>query len=187
MKKLIVVSAPSGAGKTSIVHELLTHISSLSFSISACSRNKRMNEINGKDYYFLGVKGFQQKIKENAFIEWEEVYKNQFYGTLRSEVNRIWKLNKTAIFDVDVVGGLKLKHLYKKNCLSIFIMPPSLDILKSRLIKRGSESEKSLNVRLNNAEKEISRKDEFDKIIVNNDFKMACAEARKIVTKFINK
>ena len=187
MKKLIVVSAPSGAGKTSIVHDLLAHINSLSFSISACSRDKRKDEVNGKDYYFLGVKGFQKKIKENAFIEWEEVYKNQFYGTLKSELNRIWGLNKTAIFDVDVIGGLNLKDIYKKNCLSIFIMPPSLDILKSRLIKRGSESEKSLNLRLDNAEKEISRKNEFDKIIVNNDFKIACAEAKKIVTKFINK
>ena len=187
MKKLIVISAPSGAGKTSIVHDLLKQVPSLSFSISACSREKRKNEISGKDYYFIGVKAFQEKIAENAFIEWEEVYKNQFYGTLKSEINRIWSLNKAAIFDVDVIGGLNLKHMYKENCLAIFIMPPSFEILKGRLRKRGSESVQSLNIRLNNAKKEMLRKDEFDKIIINDNFNIACVETRKLVTKFITK
>ncbi len=187
MKKLIVISAPSGAGKTSIVHDLLTQVPSLSFSVSACSRKKRKNEIDGEDYYFLGINGFQKKILEDAFIEWEEVYKDQFYGTLKSEINRIWDLNKIAIFDVDVVGGLNLKKMYGKDCLAIFIMPPSIDILRGRLIKRGSESEKTLNIRLNNAKKEMMRKDEFDKIIINNEFDVACQETKKIVTKFIRK
>tara|TARA_Y100001954_G_C15816713_1_gene607907 strand:- start:3402 stop:3965 length:564 start_codon:yes stop_codon:yes gene_type:complete len=187
MKKLIVISAPSGAGKTSIVRDLLTQVPSLNFSISACSRQKRKGEINGKDYYFLGVKGFQEKIAEDAFIEWEEVYKNQFYGTLKSEINRIWDLNKIAIFDVDVVGGLNLKSMYGKNCLAIFIMPPSFDVLRGRLIKRGSESDKSLNIRLDNAKKEMLRKDEFDKIIINDEFNLACMQTKKIVTKFIQK
>ena len=130
MGKLIVISAPSGAGKTSIVHHLLKEIPNLSFSVSACSRGKRAKEIDGKDYHFLGVNGFKKKIEDNAFLEWEEVYENQFYGTLKSEVGRIWDEGKTVIFDVDVVGGLNIKKQYPKECLSVFIMPPSIDVLK---------------------------------------------------------
>ena len=155
MKKLIVISAPSGAGKTSIVHYLLKNMPELSFSISACSRNKRANETDGKDYHFLGVDGFKNKIKENAFLEWEEVYENQFYGTLKSEVEIILNEGKTVIFDVDVVGGLNIKKQYPKESLAIFIMPPSMDVLRERLSGRGSESEESLQIRLENAEKEI--------------------------------
>ena len=129
MGKLIVISAPSGAGKTSIVHHLLKNMPELSFSVSACSREKRDNETHGKDYYFLGVEGFQNKIKEDAFLEWEEVYENQYYGTLKSEIERIWSEGKTVIFDVDVIGGLNIKKQYPKECLSLFIMPPSFDVL----------------------------------------------------------
>ena len=148
MGKLIVISAPSGAGKTSIVHQLLKFIPELSFSVSASSRERRGNEVDGKDYYFLGVEGFQKKIKEDAFLEWEQVYENQYYGTLKSEIKRIWSEGKIVIFDVDVVGGLNIKKQYPKECLSIFIMPPSIEVLAERLIGRGSESDESVKKKI---------------------------------------
>ena len=185
MGKLIVISAPSGAGKTSIVRYLLNELPNLCFSISACSRVKRVNEVDGKDYYFLGVEGFKQKIKEGAFLEWEEVYENQFYGTLKSEVERIWKAEKTAIFDVDVLGGINIKKQYPSECLSIFIMPPSLEVLRERLSGRGSESEESLAKRLGKAEEEISQNQEFDEVILNDDLQTACSETKKVITNFI--
>ncbi len=186
MGKLIVISAPSGAGKTSIVKYLLEKMENLSFSISACSRPKRANEVDEKDYYFLGVEGFQKKIKDNAFLEWEEVYTNQYYGTLKSEVERIWSAGKTVIFDVDVVGGLNIKKEYADNCLSIFIMPPSIEVLHERLSGRGSESEDSLQRRLDKAEMEIARNQEFDAVILNDDFDIACEETMEVITTFIN-
>lgn len=186
MGKLIVISAPSGAGKTSIVHHLLKNMPELSFSVSACSREKRDNETHGKDYYFLGVEGFQDKIKEAAFLEWEEVYENQYYGTLKSEIERIWSEGKTVIFDVDVIGGLNIKKQYPKECLSLFIMPPSVDVLRERLSGRGSESEKKLEMRLAKAEQEISKNQEFDKVILNDDFGIACEETMEVITNFIN-
>ena len=186
MGKIIVISAPSGAGKTSIVHYLLKNISELSFSISACSRDKRSNETDGEDYYFLSVEDFKTKIKENAFLEWEEVYKNQFYGTLKSEVERIFKKGGSAIFDVDVVGGLNIKKQYLKESLAIFIMPPSVDVLRERLKGRGSESEENLHIRIDTAEQEISRNNEFDIVILNDDFNIACQEIKEIITNFIN-
>ena len=186
MGKLIVISAPSGAGKTSIVHHLLKNMPELSFSVSACSREKRDNETHGKDYYFLGVEGFQNKIKEDAFLEWEEVYENQYYGTLKSEIERIWSERKTVIFDVDVIGGLNIKKQYPKECLSLFIMPPSVDVLRERLSGRGSESEAKLEMRLAKAEQEISKNQEFDKVILNDDFGIACEETIEVITNFIN-
>ena len=186
MGKLIVISAPSGAGKTSIVHHLLKNMPELSFSVSACSREKRDNETHGKDYYFLGVEGFQNKIKEAAFLEWEEVYENQYYGTLKSEIERIWSEGKTVIFDVDVIGGLNIKKQYPKECLSLFIMPPSVDVLRERLSGRGSESEAKLEMRLAKAEQEISKNQEFDKVILNDDFGIACEETMEVITNFIN-
>ena len=186
MGKLIVISAPSGAGKTSIVHHLLKNMPELSFSVSACSREKRDNETHGKDYYFLGVEGFQNKIKEAAFLEWEQVYENQYYGTLKSEIERIWSEGKTVIFDVDVIGGLNIKKQYPKECLSLFIMPPSVDVLRERLSGRGSESEKKLEMRLAKAEQEISKNQEFDKVILNDDFGIACEETMEVITNFIN-
>lgn len=186
MGKLIVISAPSGAGKTSIVRNLLKEMPSLSFSISACSREKRENEVDGKDYHFLGVEGFQNKIKEDAFLEWEQVYENQYYGTLKSEVERIWSEGKTVIFDVDVVGGLNIKKQYPKECLSLFIMAPSLEVLAERLIGRGSESDESLQKRLDKAEEEIARNQEFDVVILNDDLEIACKETMEVITNFIN-
>lgn len=185
MGKLIVISAPSGAGKTSIVHHLLDEIPVLSFSVSACSREKRANETEGKDYYFLGVEGFKNKIEEDAFLEWEQVYENQYYGTLKSEVGRIWEEQKTVIFDVDVVGGLNIKNQYPENCLSIFIMPPSIEVLRERLGGRGSESEEGLQKRLGKAAAEIARNQEFDKVVLNDDFQLACDEVKQLITKFI--
>ena len=186
MGKLIVISAPSGAGKTSIVHHLLKNMPELSFSVSACSREKRDNETHGKDYYFLGVEGFQNKIKEDAFLEWEEVYENQYYGTLNSEIERVWSEGKTVIFDVDVIGGLNIKKQYPKECLSLFIMPPSVDVLRQRLSGRGSESEAKLKIRLAKAEQEISKNQQFDKVILNDDFGIACEETMQVITNFIN-
>jgi len=184
--KLIVISAPSGAGKTSIVHQLLKDIPELYFSVSASSRERRENEIHGKDYYFLGVEGFQQKIKEDAFLEWEQVYENQYYGTLKSEIERIWSEGKTIIFDVDVVGGLNIKKQYPKECLSIFIMPPSLAVLAERLIGRGSDSDESVKKRLDKAEEEISKNNQFDTIILNDNFEIACEQTKEVITNFIN-
>ena len=185
MGKLIVISAPSGAGKTSIVHYLLKNIPELAFSVSACSREKRENEIHGEDYYFLGVDGFKNKIAENAFLEWEQVYQNQYYGTLTSETERIWSEGKAVIFDVDVEGGLNIKKQYPTECLSVFIMPPSLEVLQERLIARGSESADSLQERLDKAEEEIAKNQEFDRIILNDDFDIACKKTMEVIHNFI--
>ena len=185
MGKLIVISAPSGAGKTSIVKDILKKRKDISFSVSACSREKRDKENNGEDYYFLGLKQFQQKINEGAFLEWEEVYENQYYGTLKSEVEKIWSEGKTVLFDVDVVGGINIKNQYSKECLAIFIMPPSIISLRDRLESRGSESEKILEVRLAKAEKEISRNKEFDIVVLNDDFEIACKEVENTISRFL--
>lgn len=186
MGKLIVISAPSGAGKTSIVHYLLKELPNLCFSISATSRVKRDNEFDGKDYHFLGVEQFKQKIKEDAFLEWEEVYDNQYYGTLKSEIDRIWNIEKTVIFDVDVAGGINIKKQYPSECLSIFIMPPSIEVLKERLKNRGSESEESLAKRLSKAEEEISQNQKFDMVILNDDLQIACTETKEVIINFIH-
>ena len=185
MRKLIVISAPSGAGKTSIVHYLLKNMPELAFSVSACSREKRENEIHGEDYYFLDVESFKNKISENAFLEWEQVYKNQYYGTLNSEIERIWSAGKTVIFDVDVVGGINIKKQYLAECLAIFIMPPSLKVLQERLVARGSESDESLKKRLDKAEEEITKNQEFDSIILNDDFDIACKKTMEVIHNFI--
>ena len=185
MNKLIVISAPSGAGKTSIVKHLLKNMDALSFSVSACSRDKRENETDGKDYHFLGVEDFKKKIKEDVFLEWEEVYENQFYGTLKSEVQRVWNEGKAVIFDVDVAGGLNIKKQYTQECLSIFIMPPSVDVLRERLSGRGSETDEKIEVRLAKAEEEIAKNQKFDKVILNDDFEIACEETQEVISNFI--
>lgn len=184
--KSIIVSAPSGAGKTTIVHQLLQHNLNLEFSISACSRAQRPNEVHGKDYYFLGVDGFQEKIKNNELFEWEEVYTNQYYGTLNSELQRIWNNNKHIIFDVDVVGGLNLKSKFNKNALAIFIMPPTVEELEKRLRNRSTETEEKIQTRLNKAQQELARANEFDVVIVNDELEVAVQETIAAVQAFLN-
>tara|TARA_Y100001978_G_scaffold73087_1_gene65530 strand:+ start:767 stop:1348 length:582 start_codon:yes stop_codon:yes gene_type:complete len=184
--KAIIFSAPSGAGKTTIVKSLLANKLPLSFSISACSRQKRENEINGKDYHFLSLKDFKQKINEQAFIEWEEVYENNYYGTLKSEIERIWNDKKHVVFDVDVVGGLNLKKHFGNNALAIFIQPPSMDVLFKRLRNRATESEASLNKRIDKAKHEMTYSSSFDSIIINDQLKETIEVAEKKVKDFLN-
>ena len=184
--KCVIFSAPSGAGKTTIVHHLLAQNIGLEFSVSACSRDPRPNEIDGKDYYFLGVEKFKYKIKEDAFVEWEEVYKDNFYGTLKSEVERIWRNGHSVIFDVDVIGGLNLKKIFGENALAVFVEPPSEEELENRLRGRSTETEDKITQRLAKAREEISFSDKFDSILINDTLDTACAEAEVLVKKFLN-
>ncbi len=183
--KLIVVSAPSGAGKTTIVHYLMKQLPELEFSVSACSRKKRPNEKNGTDYYFLTVEAFKQKIEKKEFIEWEEVYPYQYYGTLKSELERIWDKGHPVIFDVDVLGGINIKKLYGKNCLALFIMPPSIEELKKRLVNRSTETEDSLKKRLERARREMSYANSFDVIIINDQLEKAQKQAEAEIREFL--
>jgi len=185
--KCIIFSAPSGAGKTTIVHNLLTRDLGLEFSVSACSRDPRPNEIDGKDYYFLGVEGFKEKIASDAFVEWEEVYTNNFYGTLKSEMERIWSQGKTVIFDVDVIGGLNLKKQFKEHALAIFVKPPSYEELEKRLRGRSTETEDKINQRMEKATKELAFAKEFDIVLVNDDLTTACDQAARFVREFLDK
>lgn len=184
--KCIIFSAPSGAGKTTIVHHLLNTIKQLEFSISACSREPRINEVDSKDYYFIGVDGFKAKIQANEFVEWEEVYTDNYYGTLRSELDRIWSNGHVVIFDVDVVGGMNLKEKLGENALSIFVQPPSVDALEARLRYRSTETEEKIQTRLSKAKLELSFADKFDVIILNDNLEDAFEEATQVVTNFIN-
>lgn len=185
MNKVIIVSAPSGAGKTTLVKHLLEQFPQLEFSISACSRPPRKNEINGKDYYFISVEEFQKKIKENQFIEWEEVYPNRYYGTLKTEIERIWNKNHVVLFDVDVKGGINLKKIFNKNAISIFIAPPSIEILKTRLEKRGTENAESIKIRLEKAEYEMTFANQFDYIIVNDNLNEAKENISTLIKNYI--
>jgi guanylate kinase len=184
--KSIIVSAPSGAGKTTIVHRLMTKIPALAFSISACSRSARPMEQEGKDYYFLGVEGFKKAIENQEFIEWEEVYTNHYYGTLSREVQRLWDEGKVIIFDVDVVGGLNLKALFKEHALSVFIKPPSIEILEKRLRARETESEERIALRIKKSSWELSQAESFDVCILNEDLEKAVSEAITQVNQFIS-
>ncbi|MEY5133673.1 MAG: hypothetical protein RLZZ198_1677 [Bacteroidota bacterium] len=184
--KSIIVSAPSGAGKTTIVHQLMTEIPALAFSISACSRSARPMEQEGKDYYFLGVEGFKKAIENHEFIEWEEVYTDHYYGTLRREVQRLWDEGKVIIFDVDVVGGLNLKALFKEHALSVFIKPPSVEILEKRLRARETESEERIALRIKKSAWELSQAESFDVCILNDDLEKAVSDAKTQVTRFIS-
>lgn len=185
--KCVIFSAPSGAGKTTIVHYLLTHLRELEFSVSACSREPRHNEVDGKDYYFLGVEGFKKKITEGAFIEWEEVYADNYYGTLISELDRIWKNGHVVIFDVDVIGGLNLKRKLKDHALAVFVQPPSVEALEKRLRHRSTETEEKIQTRLAKAKLELSYVDQFDVKLLNDRLETACEEAKEIVKEFISK
>ncbi|PJJ54637.1 guanylate kinase [Hymenobacter chitinivorans] len=184
--KIIAFSAPSGAGKTTIVHRLMEQIPELSFSISACTRDKRgRTEANGKDYYFISVQEFQEKIRHDEFVEWEEVYEGAFYGTLKSEIERIWESGKHAILDVDVKGGLSIKEFYKDRALAVFVKPPSLEVLEQRLRTRATDSASSISARLYKANFELTFEDRFDVTVVNDDLDHATEQAAKLVREFI--
>ncbi len=183
--KLIIFSAPSGAGKTTIVQNLLTKIPELEFSISATTRKARGDEKDGKDYYFITKEEFLHLIAKKHFVEFEEVYSGTFYGTLRTEIERIWAKGKTVIFDIDVEGGLHLKRKYGKSALAIFVQPPSFEILKERLTGRGTDSEEKLQERFAKAEKELNYAPRFDIILKNHDLQTACVEAEQLVKNFI--
>jgi guanylate kinase len=185
--KCIIFSAPSGAGKTTIVHALLDANIGLEFSVSACSRDPRPNEVNGTDYHFIGLEGFKQKIERQDFIEWEEVYTNNFYGTLKSEIERIWSHNKTVIFDVDVIGGLNLKRIFGDQALAIFVQPPSYEELEKRLRYRSTETEDKIQQRMNKAHQELASAKEFDVILVNDQLDQAITKAKDMVVSFIKK
>ena len=184
--KLIIFSAPSGAGKTTLVKHLLVSGLNIEFSVSAASRKKRHNEQNGKDYYFISVEEFRSKINNDEFLEWEEVYTDHFYGSLKSEVDRIWAKGMHVIFDVDVVGGLNIKKYYKERALAVFVMPPTPADLEKRLRGRLTESEENLQKRLNKALHELSYADKFDKILINDDLEKAKKDAVELVAGFIN-
>jgi guanylate kinase len=184
--KIVVVAAPSGAGKSSVTGHLLSALpDKLGFSISAATRPPRNYEKNGVDYYFITVEEFEEKIQNDDFVEWEMVYEGKYYGTLKSELVRIWQQGKTPLLDVDVVGGVDIQGLFPGACLSLFIMPPSLDELKRRLEKRGTETPETLKARLQKAEYELTFKDQFDHIVINNDLHTACLEAEKLVREFL--
>jgi guanylate kinase len=185
-QKILIITAPSGAGKTSITHFLMNEFPVLSFSISAATRTHRANEKDGVDYYFISMEEFKEKIKEKEFAEWEMVYEGKYYGTLKSELKRIWLLGKVPVLDIDVKGALHVKQQYPENTLSLFIEPPTVDALKERLISRGTETPESLNSRINKASYEISFKEHFDKIILNDQLEAACSKAKEIVGTFLN-
>ena len=183
--KAIIISAPSGAGKTTLVNKLLEAKLPLLFSISACSRNPRDGEENNKDYYFLSIEEFQQKINTQEFIEWEEVYNGNFYGTLKKEIERIWKKKKHVVFDVDVIGGVSLKEYFNENALSIFIKPPNLEVLAQRLKKRNSDDKESIKKRIEKSFEEMKSMDKFDKIIVNDKLSTSSKDIIETVEKFL--
>ncbi|TAE75669.1 MAG: guanylate kinase [Bacteroidetes bacterium] len=186
--KIIIFSAPSGAGKTTLVRHILSILAqNLGFSVSVCTRQKRSHEVEGQDYYFLDIDLFKEKIKNDEFVEWQEVYENSFYGTLKTEIARIWASKKHVIFDVDVKGALNLKEFFGENAISIFVLPPSLEELEKRLRERKTETEESLKKRIDKFQYEFTFQNQFDKVIINNDLKKAMQEAEILVKNFIGK
>lgn len=186
-KKLIIVSAPSGAGKTTIVRHLLSLPLQLAFSVSATSRAPRPGESDGLDYYFLSADTFRQKIDAGEFLEWEEVYPGTYYGTLKSEVERIWDEGKSVVFDVDVIGGLNIKKIYGDKALAVFVQPPSVEVLHQRLRNRSTESEDKIATRIAKAEYELSYASQFDVILINDNLQKALSEAGRLIDEYLNK
>jgi guanylate kinase len=185
--KLVIISAPSGAGKTSIVSYLLTRDLLLEFSVSATTRKPRANETHGKEYYFLSTDNFKTRIKKKEFVEWEEVYEDNYYGTLKSEIERVLSHKKNLIFDVDVKGGINLKNIFGKRAISIFIMPPSIKELEKRLLARGSDEKSRIKVRVEKALEEIKLADQFDQIVINDNLETARSEVYEMVNRFLKK
>ena len=183
--KIVVITAPSGAGKTSITHYLLAEIPELSFSVSAATRKPREYEKDKRDYYFISEEGFKNRIQHDEFVEWEMVYEGKYYGTLKSELTRVWNLGKIPLLDIDVKGAIHVQQQYPSTTLTIFIEPPSVEELKNRLLTRGTETDESLQARINKASFEISFKHSFTKVIVNDQLDRACKEAKEIVKNFI--
>jgi len=183
--KLVIISAPSGAGKTSIVKHLLDSGLNLSFSVSATTRQLRGNESNGVDYFFLTVTDFKKKIDNNEFVEWEEVYKDLFYGTLKSELERIWANGQHVLFDVDVKGGINLKNKFGNDAIAIFIMPPSVEELENRLVKRATDTKEKIRIRVDKAKEELNLANQFDTVIVNHQLDKAKEETLKLVSSFL--
>ena len=186
-RKLVIISAPSGAGKTTIVKYLLDSGLNLSFSVSATTRAIRGNEKNGKDYFFITVQEFKKKIENNEFVEWEEVYEDLFYGTLKSEPERIWANGSNVLFDVDAKGGISLKRKFGENAIAIFIMPPSVRELENRLIKRGTDTPEKIRMRVKKANDELKLANQFDNVIVNHQLDKAKEEAFKLVSSFLGR
>lgn len=184
--KIILITAPSGSGKTSIVKHLMKKFSTLAFSVSATTRRPRDDEKDGKDYYFISESEFKEKIHNKEFLEWEMVYEGKYYGTLKSDIERIWKENKVPVLDIDVQGAIHVQQQYPVNTISIFVQAPSAEELKRRLKLRGSETEESLLARVNKSTYEMTFKKHFENIIVNHNFKEACKEAENIVSNFLN-
>ena len=186
--KLLVFSAPSGSGKTTIVRHLLKQEDlNLEFSVSCTTREARGEEVNGKDYYFISLEEFKKHIKAEEFVEWEEVYRDNFYGTLKSEVERIWAKGKNVIFDIDVSGGLRIKHKFPEETLAVFVKPPSVDELKRRLKERSTESDDKINMRIAKASVELATAPQFDVVIKNYDLEIALEEAHQLVKDFVKK
>lgn len=187
MNKLIIIAAPSGAGKTTIVHHLLRAVDNLAFSVSATTRSRRTHEVDGRDYYFLRESDFRRHIEAGDFVEWEEVYPGKFYGTLKSEVERLWREGKNIIFDIDVKGALNIKNVYPDQSLSIFVKPPSPEVLFERLRQRQTESLESLRERIDKATEELRFENKFDYILVNDVLSRTLAEAETVVRDFLNR
>lgn len=186
-KKVLIISAPSGAGKSTLVSYLLSSGMPLLFSVSATSRKPRGNEADGREYYFITAGEFRRRIKRDEFIEWQEVYRNHYYGTLRQEIDRIRREGRIPLFDVDVQGGINLKNIFGDNALSVFIMPPSVEELRNRLVRRGTDTPEQIAMRIEKAASEISLAEHFDTVVINDNLEKACIAVANVVREFIDR